>query len=75
MFLYQLVTAEGAHSMDWPTGWDMRPWSSEVALQFLRMAGAQSAALAGASPNFSLLTGQCWSVAQLIRKLSIHISL
>jgi len=23
--------------MDWPTGWGARPWSAEVALQFLQM--------------------------------------
>eukprot|EP01061_Rhynchopus_euleeides_P010949 TRINITY_DN20520_c0_g2_i1.p1 TRINITY_DN20520_c0_g2~~TRINITY_DN20520_c0_g2_i1.p1 ORF type:complete len:534 (+),score=115.65 TRINITY_DN20520_c0_g2_i1:154-1602(+) len=34
--LVSLVTAHGAHSMDWPAGAWMKPWAPEVVLSFLQ---------------------------------------
>ena len=33
--IVSLVTANGAHSMDWPSGLSMRPWAAEVVILFL----------------------------------------
>ena len=34
-FLVSCVTAEGGHSMDWPTGWGLESWSARVAAEFI----------------------------------------